>query len=211
MLDNTSDFIQRNQKMLLGVAVGVVAVIGGIVASRAYIASQNEEAQQEMFHAIYRFEADSLKQALKGDGNRLGFADIADSYGYTKSGKLAHFYIGAILLKQGKFAEAAENLEQFSSDDILVQARGYALTGDAYSELKDYDKAAESYLKAANYKPNRFFTPGYLMKLAGVQEAKQDYAGAANTYERIVKNYYESQDAAEARKYLARAQGLATK
>ena len=211
LLDNTNDFIRRNEKPLLGAAIAVVAIVGAFVAYRAYEASQNQEAQKEMFHAIYRFEADSLKQALKGDGNRMGFTEIADSYGSTKSGKLAHYYIGVILLKQGKFAEAADNLEDFSSDDILVQARAYALTGDAYSELKDYDKAAEFYLKAANYKPNRFFTPSYLIKLAGVQEAKKDYAGAAQTYDRIVKNYYESQEAADARKYMARAQALAGK
>jgi len=209
ILDDTQGWLEHNAKPLLGVVGAIIVVVLAVVGYRAYQTSENETAQQEMFAAIYQFEADSLNKALKGDGNIIGLEAIAEDYGSTASGKLANFYIGSIYLKQGKFDQAIEALDNFSSDDILVQARAYSLLGDAYSEKKDYDAAKDNYLKAANHKPNKFFTPGYLMKLAVVQELQKDYKGAAETYDRIIKNYFESQEATEARKYRARAEGLA--
>ncbi|MCK7533767.1 MAG: hypothetical protein MZV63_23435 [Marinilabiliales bacterium] len=52
------------------------------------------------------FSQDSLKLALNGDGNNLGFIDIAESIQVTKSGKLANFYAGTCLMHLGQFEEA---------------------------------------------------------------------------------------------------------
>ena len=208
ILDDTKGWLQHNMNALLGVVGAIVLVVMAYVGYHAWQSSQNEEAQKEMFAAVYQFEADSLKKALNGDGNMIGLQAIADDYSGTPSGKLADFYIGTIYLKQGKFDQAIEALEKFSSDDILVQARAYALLGDAYSEKNAYDDAAKNYLKAANHRPNKFFTPAYLMKLAVVQETQKDYKGAKETYDRIVKEYYESQEATDARKFRARAEEM---
>ena len=117
-----------------------------------------------MFQAVYYFEADSLDKALNGDGNNLGFLDIADEYGITDAGNLANYYAGVSYLKQGKFELARLYLEDFSADDLLIQARAYSLVGDSYMEEEKYDDAAKYYNKAANYKPNKYFSPTYLMK-----------------------------------------------
>ncbi len=69
---------------------------------------------------------------------------FADNYGSTPGGNLAKFYAGLGLLKQGKYDEAIEHLDDFKSSDLLVQARAYALLGDAYMEKKSYDEAASS-------------------------------------------------------------------
>lgn len=208
ILDDTQGWLQHNMNALLGVVGAVILIVGAVVGYRAYQSSQNEDAQEQMFAAIYQFESDSLNKALKGDGNFSGFETIADDYSGTASGKLAKYYIGAINLKQGKFDAAIEALEGFSSDDILVQARAYALLGDAYSEKGDLANAEKNYLLAANHRPNRFFTPSYLMKLAIAQESQKNYKGAKETYDRIIKEYYESQEATDAKKFRARAEGL---
>lgn len=208
ILDDTQGWLQHNMNALLGVVGAVILVVGAVVGYRAYQSSQNDDAQEQMFAAIYQFESDSLKKALKGDGNFSGFETIAEDYSGTASGKLAKYYIGAINLKQGKFDAAIEALEGFSSDDILVQARAYALLGDAYSEKGDLENAEKNYLLAANHRPNRFFTPSYLMKLAIAQESQKNFKGAKETYDRIIKEYYESQEATEAKKFRARAEGL---
>lgn len=209
ILDDTGSWLQNNMKPLLYVVGGIIAIVCAVVGYKAWQASQNDEAQREMFGAMYYFEADSLNKALKGDGQAPGFEAISEDYAGTASGQLANFYKGAIYLKQGKFDQAIEALEGFSADDILVQARAYSLLGDAYSEKNDYENAAANYLKAANHRPNKFFTPGYLMKLAVVQESQKDFKGAVATYDRIIKEYFESSEASDARKFKARAQGLA--
>jgi predicted negative regulator of RcsB-dependent stress response len=203
-LDDTQGWLQDNMRPILYVAGGVLAIVGAVVGYRAYTHEQNKTAQQEMFGAVYAFETDSLNKALKGDGNMIGLETIADEYGGTQAGKLANFYIGSIYLRQGKYDQAIQAFENFSSDDILVQARAYCLEGDAYVEKSDYQQAEYYYLKASNYKPNRFFTPTYLMKLAQVYELHKNPKAAIETYDRLIKEYYESQETADARKNKAR-------
>lgn len=210
IIDNPEDFFERNKTLLLSVAAGVALLAGAIFFYSQYREGVNQEAQEQMYQAQYYFEADSLNKALKGDGNNLGFLQIAEEYGSTKSGKLAHYYAGYALLEQGKFEQAIDHLKEFNANDLLVQARAYSLIGDAYSELGKLDEAANYYRKAADHKPNKFYTPGYLMKLGLVQEASNDYKAAAESYGRIIKDYYESAETPDAKKWKARAEGLAS-
>lgn len=210
IIDNPGDFFERNKNILLGIAAAIAIIAGAIFAYSQYRNSQNEEAQEAMFRAQYYFEQDSLNKALRGDGKNLGLIAIADEYSGTKAGDLAAYYVGYGMLKQGKFQEAVDYFQKFDAGDYLVQARAYALTGDAYSELNDYGNAAQYYKKAADHYPNKYFTPMYLMKLAMVQEAEKDYSAAIQTYDKIIKEYFESAETPEARKYKARAEGLAS-
>jgi TolA-binding protein len=112
-------------------------------------------------------------------------------------------YLGITLLKQGKYDNAIEKLKNFSSGDLLVQARAYSLIGDAYSEKKSYAEAIEYYTKAADYKSNKFFSPGYLLKLANAYEANKQSKEALDTYTAITEKYPEAAEAIPAKKYKA--------
>lgn len=210
-LIKTEDFIRKNKNILLAVAGIIVLAIGGFIYYKFQSEKQNVDAQNEMFQAVYYFEADSLDKALKGDGKDLGFLDIADEYGNSKAGNLARFYSGVIYLKKGKFDEAIEYLKKFSSDDIILQGRAYSLIGDAYLEQKDLESAIEFYNKAADYYPNEFFSPRYLMKAALAYELNNDYNSAAKVYDKIIEKYSKSMEANDAKKFKARAEELATK
>jgi tetratricopeptide (TPR) repeat protein len=114
-------------------------------------------------------------------------------------------------LKEGKYQNAIDYLEDFTSDDLLVQARAYSLIGDAYLELNKFKEAADQYEKAANYKSNEYFSPGYLMKEAAARELAKDYDGAIKAYTRIVDEYQNAAEVAEANQYLDRVQAIAGK
>ncbi|MDB5240030.1 MAG: cytochrome biosynthesis protein [Spirosoma sp.] len=202
-LEDVGDFFQQNRNIVLGIVGGLVLLIAGFFGYRAYLSSQDETAQVELFPSVYKLESDSLKQALNGDGRTPGLLAIADNYGSTSAGKLAEFYAGLSLLKQGKYDEAIDRLKAFSSSDLLVQARAYALIGDAYMEKKSYEEAADYYKKAADYKSNKFFTPGYLMKLAVAYEQAKQNDKAITTYNDIIEKYAQSAEAVSARKYKA--------
>jgi tetratricopeptide (TPR) repeat protein len=196
-------WVEQNPKIIIGIVGALVLVVGGYFGFRYYVDSQNSQAQGEMFQAVRYFEADSLNLAMKGDGNNLGFEQIIEDYSLTDAANLANFYAGAIS-KQGKFQLAIFYLEDFQSTDLLVQARAYSLQGDAYMELKDYESAAKLYGKAANYKPNKFFTPGYLMKEALAYEKLNQNDKAIKAYERIISEFWESTEYQNARKFKAR-------
>lgn len=194
---------------LLLILVGVITIgVAGYFYYQYTLDESNKEAQNAIYPAVYYFEQDSLDKALKGDGKNLGLVDIAETYSGTKTAKLAHFYTGVIYLKQAKFEDAISHLKEFSSSDYLIQARAYALTGDAYMELEKYDEAASYYLKASDYKPNEQFTPVYLMKLATAYESSKENKKASDTYDIILKKYPKSPELNDAKKYKARVDAL---
>ncbi|MEM6523036.1 MAG: tetratricopeptide repeat protein [Bacteroidota bacterium] len=203
-LSKTEEFIENNKVLVFGIAGVLFLVVAGFFGWNYYKTSQNDLAQSEMFQAIYYFESDSLDLALNGDGNNLGFVDISSDYSMTDAGNLANFYAGTAYLKQGKYKLAVLYLEDFSSSDNLVQARAYSLIGDANMELGDYEQAASFYSKAAGYKPNKFFTPQYLMKQGLAYEKLNNNQAAMAAYERIIEEYWESAEVQDAKKYKAR-------
>ncbi len=203
-LQDAETWAERNPKTVIGLSLVVALIIGGYFGFRYYKNGKETEAQKEMFQAVYYFEADSLEKALNGDGNNLGFINIIEEYGITDAAKLANYYAGAAYLKQGKFEVARLYLEDFSASDLLVQARAYSLIGDTYMEEKKYEDAAKYYNKAADYKPNKYFTPVYLMKAGLAYEKSNQVDKAKESYDKVINQYWESPEFQNARKYKAR-------
>lgn len=197
-------FLKKNQSLLAIAGGAIVAIALGIFGYNYWTNTQNEEAQAAMMEATFAFEADSLSQALNGVGGSDGMLAIAEDYSSTKAGNLANMYAGIALLKQGKFDDAISHLEKFSSDDLVLQGRAYALIGDAYMEKKNAAEAISFYEKAANFKPNKYMTPGYLMKLALAQEVAGKKAEAIETYNSVINEYPTSMDVVNAKKYKAK-------
>jgi tetratricopeptide (TPR) repeat protein len=203
-LQGAETWAERHPKTIISISVVIALFVGGYFAFRYYKDGKELEAQKEMFQAVYYFEADSLNLALNGDGNNLGFIDIIDEYGITDAAKLANYYAGACYLKQGKFEVARLYLEDFSANDLLVQARAYSLIGDTYMEEKNYEDAAKYYDKAANYKPNKEFTPAYLMKAGLAFEKSNQNDKAKEAYDKIISNYEQAPEYQNAKKYKAK-------
>lgn len=186
----------QNKSAILGTAVVAVAIIVGYFGFQWYQNNQDSEGEKKLYKAVYAFEADSLSAASKD------LMKVSDEFsGNTQN--LADLYLGITLLKQGKYDNAIEKLKNFSSGDLLVQARAFSLIGDAYAEKKSYKDAIEYYTKAADYKSNKFFSPGYLLKLATAYEANKQTKEALDTYTAITEKYPDASEAIPAKKYKA--------
>ena len=203
-LIDAESWLERNPKTSIGIAVAVLLIVGGIFGFQYYKTSKNAEAQQEMFQAVYYFEQDSLAKALDGDDNSLGFKAIIEDYGMTDAANLASYYAGVCYLKQGEFKLGRLYLEDFSSNDVLVQARAYSLIGDTYMEEGNFADAAKYYGKAADYKSNKFFSPTYLMKQALAFEKLNEFDKATEVYDKIIADYVGSGEYQNAKKHKAR-------
>jgi tetratricopeptide (TPR) repeat protein len=198
------NWLEKHPKTIGGILALLLLAVAGYFGFNYYKDSQDVEAQKEMFQAVYYFEADSLKLALNGDGNNLGFIDIIEEYKFSNAANLAHFYAGVCYMKQGNYDAAILYLEDYSSNDLLVQPRAYSLIGDAYMELLKYDDAVKYYNKAAGYEPNKFYTPNYLMKAAVAYEKLDQKDKAKEAYDKIITEFWDSPEYQNAVKLKAR-------
>ena len=207
-LSKSEEFINNNKNKIFTVLGVIVFLLLGFSIFSYIKSNQNNTAQEEMFQAVYYFEKDSLVQALNGDGNNFGFLEIIDEYGLSDAANLSKFYAGASYLKLGNYENAINYLDEFSSSDLLIQARAYSLIGDAYVEIGDYDNAIYYFKKASNENPNEFFTPSYLLKLAIVYEETGDLESALDTYEEIIEEFKNSPEFQTSLKNKSRIEGL---
>lgn len=205
-LTKTEQYIEENQKTLTIIVIVIIVIIASYFAyMKFYVKPLNSEAASQMFVAEQYFEADSFNLAINGDGNYLGFLDIIDEYGVTKSANLAYYYAGVSYLHLGKYQKAIDYLKKFDSDDHIIAPIAIGDIGDAYSELGNNDDAISYYLKAADKDNNNFTAPIYLMKAAKTYEANNDYKNSLEIYKRIQDNYPKSKQARFIEKYITRA------
>lgn len=207
-LTRTEHYLEENYKTLL-IILGVAVIIVGLAwLGKLYINKRNDEAQSQMYQAERYLEMDSLKLALNGDGNYLGFLDIAKEYRLTNTGNLAKYSAGICYLHLGKYQDAIDFLNQYSKKDKVIGSLAIGATGDAYVELGDLDKGVSKYLEAADFAQNSFNTPIFLMKAGELYELKGKYAEALKIYEKIESLYPESTEGTTIEKYIARVKLL---
>ena len=203
----TEDFINDNQNSILGFVGIVVAIVVAFYAyNRVYLGPLDQEAHGQMFVAEQYFNKDSFDLALNGDGNYLGFIDIADEYGNTTAGNLAHYYAGISYLRTGQYEDAISELETFDGGGEMLDAVALGAIGDAYMELGNVDEALSFYEKAANASVNKFTSPVYLQKAGFAAEKVGSYDKAIDYYTQIEENYPTTNEGRNAAKYIARAE-----
>lgn len=211
-LGKTEQFIVKNQKVITGlIAVIVLVVLGYFGFHKYYLEPKTAEAHEQMYSAQFYFQIDSLEKALYGDGNHLGFIDIAEEYSMTKPGNLANYYAGICLLKKGKFEEAKDYLEDFDAEDALIRPMALGAIGDAYLEMGKTDNAADYYMQAANWSENEFTAPLFLYKAGETYELMAEYGKAVDAYQTIKDKYSKSNEARTIEKNIGRAEALKNK
>lgn len=206
-LSKTEQFIEENQKSLMtiiGAIVGIVALFS--VYQNFYIEPMEKEAQAEMYMAELYFQKDSFNLALNGDGQYLGFLDIADDYSSTNVGQLANYYAGLSYLHTADYDNAIEYLGDFSSDDIILSSLALGCMGDAYMELGDTDAALDAYADAVNNSANDFTAPRYMMKQAMIYTSIGDNNKALDLFKAIQSDYKTAREANGIEKYIARVE-----
>jgi tetratricopeptide (TPR) repeat protein len=207
-LTKTEQFLESNYKPLLtGLAV-VVVLVALFWLGKMYLTKRSDEAQSQMYQAQRYLEMDSINLALNGDGNYLGFIDIAEEYKFTNAGNLARYGAGICYLHLGNYEEAIDFLNKYSKKDKVIGSIAIGATGDAYVELGNIEKGISKYLEAAEYADNSFNTPLFLMKAAELYELDGKYPDALKLYERIKDEYPTSTEGSSIEKYIARVKLL---
>lgn len=202
-LNVTEHFLEKHKNTLVYSIIAILVVISiGFAYQHFYRKPLKEEALGQTFIAEQYFRADSFAVALNGDGNSLGFNQVIEEYG-SAAPKSVYMYAGVCELQLGNFQEAISYLKKYKPKDPVMQARAIANIGDAYAGLMKNKEALNNYLKAASYSDN-VFAASYLLKAAIMQEELGETKAAIKTYQDIKVKYPQSQEGAEADKYIAR-------
>jgi len=190
-LTKTEHFIENNQKLIIGIVLGLLVLVGGYWGiKKLIIQPRNLTAQTKLFEAQRYFEQDSFKLALNidKDVNAYGLLDLIEEYGSTKAGNLAQCYAGLSYLKLGEYENAIKHLKAFSADDEFLKYIAKGAMGDAYYELGQKDKALDAYKDAAEGN-NELTAPSYLMKIGYLQEENGKFDKAVEAYTTIKEKY----------------------
>lgn len=207
-LNNFEHWVNQNKNLLTYIAGGLFAIVAAYLGfTKLYLDPKSTEATNQMFMAEKYFGLDSLERALNGDGNYLGFTQIMEDYEWTPAANLAHYYAGIIYLKQGKFEDAIDHLNDYSGKDKMVSSMSLGALGDAYSELGKMNEAVDYYKKAAYHFENELTTPMFLKKAGMLLESQQKTAEAKRIYEEIKAKYPNTAEGRDMDKYIARAGG----
>jgi len=204
-LTRTEQFVEDNQRKITYVIGAVIVLVGAFLAfNRFYLQPKEQEALTQMFMAENYFEKDSFNLAINGDGNYLGFLDIIDDYGMTKSSNRAKYYAGISYLHLGQYEDAIDYLKKFKTDDLLLAPVKAGAIGDAMLELGKTDDALKQYKKAYSETENELTTPVYKMKAASLLESMNKLDEALKLYEEIKKDYPQSAEGTTVDRYIAR-------
>jgi len=205
-LTRTEQFIEDNQKTITYIIGAIILVVVAYLGfNKFYKQPREKEALSQMFMAVDYFEKDSFNLAINGDGNYLGFLDIIDDYGSTKSANRARYYTGISYLYLGQYQDALDYLNDFNTeDDLLLGPVTEGAKGDAYLELGENDKALSQYRKAYELTDNELTTPVYMMKAANLLETMDRPKDALALYKSIKEKYPKSNEGMEADRYIAR-------
>lgn len=201
-VSQSQDFIKKNGKIIVGVLVALIVVVGGyFLYNNLIVGPQNEKASTELAKGQEYFNAEQFDKALNGDGaGYKGFVKIANEYGSTDAGNLANLYAGLCYANLNKWAEAQKALDNYSpAKDALISPAAIAALGNAYAHLNQLDKAVSCLKEAADKADskaldgvNNSLSPTFLLQAGILLESQNKKEEALQLYQDIKKKYVNS-------------------
>ncbi len=202
-VSSVEKFFNENKTIIWSVLGAIVLAGVVILGYQKFIAQpQKAEAAEQMFPAEANFRNGEFELALNGDGNTLGFAQIASEYG-AKAGKAVYFYAGVCELQLGNYENAVNYLKKYNGKDAILAARALGAQGDALCGLEKYAEAVACYEKAAA-QADDMYAASYLLKAGVASEELGDNAKALSFYKEIKDQYPQSMEGYSIDKYISR-------
>lgn len=191
----TERFLERNSKILMGVfGVLVALVLGYFMYQQFVIAPKNEEAMKAYLAAQKNLAEGKDAEALGGkSAANPGFLGTAKEFSNTAVGKLSSYNAGLLKFKEGKYQEAYDLLDQFSSDNKVLMALKYGAMADSKSNLNKNDEALALLEKAAAASDDPY-TMYYFARKTGMLALALNKKDVAKKYFTSIDEKYKDYD-----------------
>lgn len=183
-LTNAGKRIEANKKPFMTI-VGIIVAVGVLVA--AYFYFFYTPGVDKAFNAYGAVEVNGAANDTVAAEN---YKKVADQYGSSDAGKLAALEAAQHYYEIGKYQDALNYLDKFSTSEEVLKANVSILRGDCYVNLKKYDQAIAEFEKAAKEGAgNSEIAPRAMMKQAVVYDEQKKYDKALGVFEQILSEY----------------------
>ncbi|MDE6338669.1 MAG: tetratricopeptide repeat protein [Muribaculaceae bacterium] len=182
-LTSASEKIAKNQKTIYISLIAFVAIAAAVLCyvflisrpkvERAFEAYNNVEITAPGNDSVAAAEYKKVAEKHSGDAAKLAALNAAEAY-----------------YNIGKYKEAIECLDKFSSSEPVLDANAMVLKGDCYVNIKKYDDALNCYDKAIKRAgENIQIVPRVLLKKANIYDEQKKYDKALECYQKISSEY----------------------
>lgn len=188
----TERFIEKHSKLLATIfGVLILGVVGFFLYQQFVVAPKNNEATIAYLAAQKNLEQGKDAEALGGKSvANPGFLGTFNNFSGTDAGKLSAYNAGLLKFKEGKFQEAYDLLDKFSSGNGILMAMKYGAMADCQANLNKADEALSLLDKAVKASDDDY-TTYYFTKKAGVlalalkkkEEAKKYFSSIEEKFE----------------------------
>jgi tetratricopeptide (TPR) repeat protein len=193
----------QSNKILKFVTIGVGALILAVLGYFLYLQFSwkpaNEKSKESYWAGLNYASMDSTEMAI--DELKRNTKKFDGKIG----GEVSQFVYARQLMETGEFKKAITELEGVDVSDTYVSVMAIGLQADCYSELEDYETAANLYLEAADANKNDMTTPMYLFKAGICAEEIKNIEKAQECYQRIKDDFPSFASQKQIEKYIARA------
>jgi TolA-binding protein len=194
----TEHFYLQHQKWVIGAAIGVLAIVLGVVIVRKTIESNKLEAAYTLTMAKMNYGSSRLDEA------KASFQRIVTNQGGATAAE-AKYFLARIAFDQGNYTQASDEfkayLKDFSGDDELDCA---AMSGLAstYEALNNPEEAAKTFLQVAEKFPNNPYAAEALWEASRIYIKLNQTDNAQKALLKIRDNYSTSSVMGQVRRSL---------
>ena len=196
-VEKASKFINKNKTTLLSVLIGFFVVAGLLVGYQFFSDNQEAKAQNNLATAEQFYQEGDYDKALNGDSYNLtyGFAAIANEYSSTNAGNLALYYASVSSYKLGDIESALDYFSRYDAPKGILGVGPISFHASLLELNESLEKAAETYLKAANWDKNESTTPYNMYKAAEIYYELGSLAKAQELVDEILEKYPDNSEA----------------
>jgi tetratricopeptide (TPR) repeat protein len=186
----TKFYEEHKKKISMGVTALAVVIIASVLYANNQ-AQNNENASAQFGRVFQLYDSGQYQPAIEGmpERNIIGLRTIVDNYGSTRAGELARFYLANAYYQLGKYSEALQAYEDFSSDSRLLSVSRLSGIGSCYAGLGQHEKAAEYFEEATVKYPGDVSAPENLNSAAHNYVLAGEKSKALDLYKKLKRDH----------------------
>jgi len=190
------------------ISMGLVAVLVIVAGTFFYVKNRNadnERAMTDLGRVYQMYDNGQYQIAIDGvpERNIPGLKTIVENYGGTEGGNMARFYLANAYFLTGKYDEAFEAFEDFSTSNQVLDVSRLSGIAACYEAKREYKGAAEYFEKAASKYGKDTYAPDNLNHAAANYALAGEKEKALDLYKKLKKSYPTSSAARDADRYIA--------